>query len=390
MTTSGDKHLRLFSGPFPGVETLVMSEGLRSIRTSGGSGSRRFEPKRVILAGPAPGFSLLPQPASRWKSLAASLLTQTAGLMVLLCIPMFIVERLAVQEFETTALLPPQTLTLRPDPAPLPLPRVKAPSLKLEDRARPVILRAPRLVARAPIEVPAPEVRPVFQPIPLVDTPRPPRPRPEVRTGVLAAANAPLPRVELPAAKVQTGGFGNPVGQAGQARPGRLTVDRVGSFDLPSGPGLGNSSSGSKGAPGIVTNAGFGKAPDASPSIAVAAGGSAVRTGAFGDARTTTAGTRKPEGPAPLAMKPVEILSKPTPAYTEEARRLRKEGEVLLEVVFTAAGEVQVLRVLQGLGYGLDESAVQAAKKVRFRPAQHDGQPVDSTAKLHILFQLAY
>ena len=115
-----------------------------------------------------------------------------------------------------------------------------------------------------------------------------------------------------------------------------------------------------------------------------------MRTGAFGDARTTTAGTRKPEVPAPLAIKPVEILSKPTPAYTEEARRLRKEGEVLLEVVFTAAGEVQVLRVLQGLGYGLDESAVQAAKKVRFRPAQRDGQPVDSTAKLHILFQLAY
>ena len=89
-------------------------------------------------------------------------------------------------------------------------------------------------------------------------------------------------------------------------------------------------------------------------------------------------------------MVPVEILSKPAPAYTAEARRLKKEGEVLLEVVFTASGEVRVISVLQGLGYGLDESAVAAAKQLKFRPAKRDGQPVDSTAKLHIVFQLAY
>jgi len=86
---------------------------------------------------------------------------------------------------------------------------------------------------------------------------------------------------------------------------------------------------------------------------------------------------------------PPEILSKPTPAYTEEARRARIEGEVLLEVVLEASGHVRVLRVVRGLGHGLDESAVQAAEKINFKPAMRDGQPSDSTAVLHIIFQLA-
>jgi TonB family protein len=84
-----------------------------------------------------------------------------------------------------------------------------------------------------------------------------------------------------------------------------------------------------------------------------------------------------------------EILSKPTPAYTDEARRMRVEGEVLLEVVLEASGRVHVLRIVRGLGHGLDESAVRAAEQITFKPALRDGQPSDSTAVLHIIFQLA-
>ena len=65
-------------------------------------------------------------------------------------------------------------------------------------------------------------------------------------------------------------------------------------------------------------------------------------------------------------------------------------GEVLLQVVFTASGDVKVLRVVQGLGHGLDEAAQNAARQIRFKPAQQDGQPVDSTAIVHIVFNLAY
>lgn len=86
----------------------------------------------------------------------------------------------------------------------------------------------------------------------------------------------------------------------------------------------------------------------------------------------------------------LEILSKPRPDYTDEARRLRIEGEVLLEALFPATGQIRVLRVLRGLGHGLDENAFKAAMAIRFRPAIEHGQPLDTVANVRIVFQLAY
>ena len=88
-------------------------------------------------------------------------------------------------------------------------------------------------------------------------------------------------------------------------------------------------------------------------------------------------------------MTPVVIQSKPSPAYTDEARQLRIEGEVIVNVIFTAAGEIRIVGVLKGLGHGLDEAAVTAARKIRFTPAQQDGQKVDYAATLHIVFALS-
>jgi TonB family protein len=88
-------------------------------------------------------------------------------------------------------------------------------------------------------------------------------------------------------------------------------------------------------------------------------------------------------------LQPAEILAKPTPAYTDEARQMKVEGEVLLEVVLEATGQVKVTRLVRGLGHGLDENAVHAAQSIRFKPALRDGQPSDSTVILHIIFQLA-
>ena len=93
--------------------------------------------------------------------------------------------------------------------------------------------------------------------------------------------------------------------------------------------------------------------------------------------------------PAVARTTPAEILSKPIPIYTDEARANRIEGEVLLEVVFEASGKLRVLRVVHGLGHGLDDSAVRAAEQIRFKPALRNGQPSDSTAVVHIIFQLA-
>jgi TonB family protein len=113
--------------------------------------------------------------------------------------------------------------------------------------------------------------------------------------------------------------------------------------------------------------------------------------GGFGDATVT----RAPSATSAhwitnsSATAVAEILDKPRPAYTSEARRLRIEGEVLLDVLFQASGETKVLRILRGLGHGLDESATAAACQIHFRPAQRDGMAIDSSAVVHIVFQLA-
>ena len=84
-----------------------------------------------------------------------------------------------------------------------------------------------------------------------------------------------------------------------------------------------------------------------------------------------------------------ELLFKPKPLYTEEAKAKRIEGEVLVEVVIERSGKSRVVRVVRGLGYGLDDAAVQAVEQTRFKPAMQDGQPLDYTAVLHVIFQLA-
>ena len=87
----------------------------------------------------------------------------------------------------------------------------------------------------------------------------------------------------------------------------------------------------------------------------------------------------------------MEITYKRSPVYTDDARNLKIEGDVLIAVTFTASGQVQVERVVKGLGHGLDESAMAAARQIRFKPAKTaDGQPVDSQAVVHILFEIAY
>jgi protein TonB len=59
-------------------------------------------------------------------------------------------------------------------------------------------------------------------------------------------------------------------------------------------------------------------------------------------------------------------------------------------VSFSANGTLHVNRVVRGLGHGLDEAAVTAASRMRFKPALRYGTPVDSTAVVHVTFQLAY
>jgi TonB family protein len=150
--------------------------------------------------------------------------------------------------------------------------------------------------------------------------------------------------------------------------------------------GFGTASTATRGAPqGAVTTGGFGSAPaartPANGPVGVQAAGFDVRPSVPHGSAVTSA---KPDD------RPVEIVFKPAPEYTDEARAARIEGTVSLELEFTAAGEVRVLRVVRGLGHGLDEAARQAALRIRFKPAQSgNGQPVDSRATVHITFRLS-
>jgi TonB family protein len=173
------------------------------------------------------------------------------------------------------------------------------------------------------------------------------------------------------AAQVQTGGFGDPNGipATGDGKHG-VNIAAKGSPGLPTGAGFGNGLGATKGVAGIgivgngVQSSGFDKQYSAPTQ------------------KQTVIAINEPGSP-------VEIIEKPKPSYTEEGRRRGVEGEVRLEVQFTADGHVRVLRVLQGLGYGLDEQALHCAEHIRFKPATHGGQPIDSTAVVHIVFELA-
>ena len=109
----------------------------------------------------------------------------------------------------------------------------------------------------------------------------------------------------------------------------------------------------------------------------------------FADAQSLTHAAPQAPTAQTAATDLVEILSKPNPVYTAEARKLHVQGEVLLRVVFTASGRLQILGIARGLGHGLDEAAIRAAEQIEFKPARRNGQPVDTTATLHILFELA-
>ena len=89
------------------------------------------------------------------------------------------------------------------------------------------------------------------------------------------------------------------------------------------------------------------------------------------------------------ASTSVEVLSKNIPQYTNEARQMKIQGDVVLRVTFTASGQVVVQGLVHGLGHGLDEEARRVAQQMRFRPATRNGQAVDLTTNITITFQLA-
>jgi len=198
--------------------------------------------------------------------------------------------------------------------------------------------------------------------------------------------------VKRPLRQVQTGGFGADNGIPNNpAADSHTHIAQLGSFDLPVGSGHGNGTGGARGVRGTVASAGFGNgiggATGARPSGAAQ---QKVQQSGFGSVVAGRQAARAQAAAQAAAFKPVVILSKPDPVYPPQARRLHIQGQVILSVLFGASGNLRVLKVEQGLGHGMDAAAIQAAEHIKFKPAEHDGRPVDSQAMVHIIFQLAY
>ncbi len=85
------------------------------------------------------------------------------------------------------------------------------------------------------------------------------------------------------------------------------------------------------------------------------------------------------------APKPVDT---PDPEYTEEARRAKIQGTCILWLIVDAEGRPRDIRVVRGLGYGLDAKALETVKQWRFEPARKDGQPVNVQVSVEVGFRL--
>ena len=256
---------------------------------------------------------------------------------------------------------------------------------------RPMYTRPPRIeMAKT-----AAKVSVKIAPMPKVEAPKIDAPKMEmarIEAPRLEAAALSVPRIDLPAPpvpqpprEVKVGGFGDPNGvhpsETSSAKG--LVMARTGAFDLPAGSGEGRGG----GKLHAVALAGFGDGTG----LASSGGhpnGSVQRSG-FGDYQSAAAPVRAVAAVQSVSSTGVEILFKPRPLYTPEARERHLEGEVQLDVLFRASGQAEVLRVIRGLGLGLDEAASHAASQIRFRPGTRDGAPIDMRGIVHIVFQLS-
>jgi len=338
-------------------------------------------------------LGLLPEKKWDWRTFVASYGIVAALLLFLCFFGLLLPDTLKIMpNYHVTELIPRPSL--RPEPVRRPKP-IQAKMLPPEP-----VFKAPKLVVPSEVRAPKPHPQEVEPPKVALNNFAPAvlthagGARPVlIHTGDFEGSSR-KPTVNAAIEKVQTGGFGDPNGlkPSENGKPnGKLVAAVAGSFDMPVGPGQGNGSGGAKGIKGTVASADFGNGV-ATPGRGDGRsnGRGNVQTSGFGTqevAQNTPHVQRMDTGPASTG---VEIVDKPLPVYTQEARNLKLEGEVLLEVSFGANGQLHVNRVVKGLGHGLDEAAIAAANKMRFKPATRNGQAVDSTAIVHVVFQLAY
>ena len=168
-----------------------------------------------------------------------------------------------------------------------------------------------------------------------------PAPKLIMEPTLLIQPDASIPNLKMP-------NFGDP-----------NSLGRIPSNGTGSGAGIG---SGSGGGVGSGSGGGFG------PGSGGGVGGGAYRVGG---------GVSAPA-----------LISKIEPEYSEEARKAKFQGAVILSIVVDERGIARDIRIVRALGLGLDEKAIEAVQKWKFRPGVKDGRPVPVTAQVEVNFRL--
>src|SRR5215469_11262286 len=342
--------------PSPRPELKPVSENPEPLKTPTLSPPRSPQVKQGVSA----RFELLPDAKPRWNQVGMSAAGQLVILGLALLSPMIFPQTMKTAlKFDVIELMQPVTeipVAPRPPLKPKPKPKVEpeVPELKLEVPEPPPLV-LPQLSPKQPhvflnFKPLAPKAHTVEE--------KPPELKQNLKQPeIVLSSNGPKPpapdTVNAALSKVQTGGFGDPNGIAGPGNPNRRgNINHAGSPGLPGGPGYGNGTGGAQGLRGTVASDGSGRSAEA------------------------------------LWTAPPTIRYKPNPAYSAEGRERKIQGDVVLEVIFLASGQIKVTRVVSGLGSGMDDEAIHAAQRIRFMPAMLDGKPVDFPARIRIEFRL--
>lgn len=340
-------------------------------------------------------FGLLPEPERSIGSFITSMAINGLMLAVFLYIGAVAKETIDQHRHEETLLILPAKEPPPPPKAKIPPPPPVDPP-KLVD----VKFEAPK------ITLPKPEPKPDLKPIQIEAK----QTMPVIREAKPAVILAPQPKSALAAAAMPA--------QDSRQKPSTAPVHFGQTFGVTPNPNatrpatvaaIGNPYGGMRGpavAPhGVVGSTGFGNGLKSGSNAGVVGKvASAPVQGIMNAAPTNMSQRAKvasvaiPTATVAHASSPAKTVlastqpevSIPKPVYTDEARHLKIQGNVVLRVTFFANGQIEVLGVLQGLGHGLDEQARSAVRQGRvLRPAMRNGQAVDMTTNITITFQLA-
>jgi TonB family protein len=297
-----------------------------------------------VRQGVSARFELLPDAKPRWNQVGMSAAGQSVILGLALLSPTIFPQTMKTAlKFDVielmrpviqipVALETPKPPAPRPSPTPKPKPNVPEPKLEVPEPSRlvpqqlHVFLNLKPLVPKAlTMEQKPPELKQnLKQPEIVLSSNGPKAPMEEVKPNPGVGNPAP-DTVNAALSKVQTGAFGDPNGIAGPGNPNRR---------------------------GTLASDGSGRS---------------------GEALSTALPT---------------IRYEPNPTYSAEGRERKIQGDVVLEVTFLASGQIKVTRVVNGLGFGMDDEAIHAAQRIRFTPAMLDGKPIDFSARIRIEFRL--